>query len=343
MCFAGGFCLEAAEAVCAGDGLQTFAILDLLSRLVDKSLVTATTKGDTPRYEQLATLREFGEGLMAQRHEVGAVRQRHAEFYLFLAESIAPKLTGPEQTSGFRRLAQEADNMTGALQWFCETERHDAVCLAAALWRYWFVRGLLSLGRTQLAAALSVPESVAPDGGVSRAQALHGAGVLANDQGAYAAARAHFQAALVIRRQLEDQHGVAETLNSLAVAARDQGDYDTARTLLQEGLDIHRARDDSAGVASSIHALGITAHREGDCDAARRLFEEGLTLRQRSGDRRGIAALLAHLGSVAYDQETPRRRRTPAARSPGNVRGARQQARHLVDADAHGRHRPEAG
>ncbi|UCE02624.1 MAG: tetratricopeptide repeat protein [Candidatus Latescibacterota bacterium] len=300
--FSGGATLDAAETVCGRDGIEAIEVLDYLTRLIDKSLLAVEESRDGQRYVQLQTLREHGAELLASAGEENSVRTAHASYYLELAERAAPELTGAEQAAWLDRLELESSNLRQALLWSARREPHRALRLGASLWRFWFVRGELTEGRGLLRKALAAPRDVDADGGIARAQALHGAGVLANDQGDYAAAREAFDACLEIRRQLADRAGVAQTLTALGIAARDQGDYETANRLLEEGLSIHREIDDASGVAMSIHALGITAHREGDCDAAWSLFEEGLEIRRKLRDRRGIAALLAHLGAVAYDQ-----------------------------------------
>ncbi|MGI9626946.1 MAG: protein kinase domain-containing protein [Longimicrobiales bacterium] len=302
--FTGGMSLEAVEGVCGDDGDED--ILDLLARLVDKSLViTREADGAELRYELYQTLRAYGQiGLAEERPRVAA---RHAAFFLHQASKARPNLTGPDQQIWLARLGTDAANYRAALEFFLGIgDGARAAELAAALWRFWFIRGHLSEGRRLLSATLDgvrpLEWSPLDDLGEDVAEVHFGAGVLANDQGDYGAAAEHFEVSLEAHRARGDQAGIAKTLNSLGVAARDQGRYETARGLLEQGLQINRELDDGAGVAASLHALGITAHRQGDCPTARTLFEEGLDIRTRLGDKRGIAALQAHIGSVAYDE-----------------------------------------
>jgi non-specific serine/threonine protein kinase len=304
--FAGGTTLQGIERVCGGCG-DAADVIDLLGLLVDKSLVIVRDGSDSePRYQMLETLREYGTEELASSREETAVKQRHAEFVIALAEDAASQLTGPEQAAWFNRLHREMGNVRTAIAWLVTNNELDqAMRITASIWRFWLVRGYLSSGRELLAASLgdgpARPQGA--DATALRAQALFGAGVLAHDQGDDDAAHENLEACLVIRRELDDRRGIAETLNSLGIFARDRGDYKRARELLGEALEMNRDLNDKSGTAMSIHALGITAHREGDCDGARKLFEQGLAMRKELGDRRGIGALLAHLGSVDYDLE----------------------------------------
>lgn len=297
--FAGGMSIEAVERVCGEVCGPSEEVLDLLGRLVDKSLVVVRDGLDGElRFSLLETLREYGAAELSQTGDEDIIRARHADFVLELAEMAECELAGPNQVQWFDRLDVEADNVRAAIRWLVKSGRGEqALAICGAIWRLWQVRGYLGTGRRLLASALDATQT--PN--ETRARALHGAGVLANDQGDYKDAIRLLEECLAIRRVEGDRGGVAQTLNSLGIAARDCGDYATARRLLEESLSINREIGDDAGAATSIHALGITAHRDGDCAVARSLFEEGLSIRRKLGDRRGIAALLAHVGSVDHD------------------------------------------
>ncbi len=119
--FAGGFTLSAAEAVCSGDGLERGKVLDLLARLVDKSLVLVTGRdGEEARHRMLETVRQYGREKLEEAGEEPAVRRRLADFFLALAEEAEPALMGPEQGEWLKRLEVEHDNLRSALGWFGE-------------------------------------------------------------------------------------------------------------------------------------------------------------------------------------------------------------------------------
>jgi non-specific serine/threonine protein kinase len=163
--FAGGFTLEAAEAVGAGAELAPDDILDLLTRLVDKSLVTAEAlPEETTRYRLLETLRQYAQQKLVAAEEVEAVRTRHAAYYLALAEQAAPALLGPQQVAWLDRLEREHDNLRLALAWLAERGAQGgaeaaeaALHMGTALTRFWVDRGHFALAWEWLQRLLALP------------------------------------------------------------------------------------------------------------------------------------------------------------------------------------------
>jgi predicted ATPase len=145
--FAGGFTLQAAEAVCAGDDLERNEVLDLLSHLVDKSLVIMRENSTGTRYRLLETVRQYGRERLKESED--EVEQRHAGFFVGLAEEAEGELSGSDQARWLTLLQSEHDNLRAALSWSLGEKRNIelGVRLAAALWLFWFARGYLSEGR----------------------------------------------------------------------------------------------------------------------------------------------------------------------------------------------------
>jgi predicted ATPase/DNA-binding XRE family transcriptional regulator len=288
--FAGGWTLEAAEAVADAD-------LDLLASLVDKSLVTATPAVDgAVRYRILETLREYGHERLGEHAEAEAIHRRHAEYFLELAERVAPELIRPDQALWLRRLEMEHDNFRAALGWLDQSgDVEGSWRLGAALWRFWEVRGYLSEGRERLAALVARGSKRT----AARAAALNGAGVLANQLGDFPAARAWLEESLGIRRELDDQPGIAAVLNNLGNMASVQGDDAAARRLLGESIAIKRELGDRWAIANSLSNVGLVLLNQGDYAAARALHVESLAVSRDLGDRRYIAISLHNLGRVA--------------------------------------------
>jgi predicted ATPase/class 3 adenylate cyclase len=300
--FAGGWTLAAAEQVCAGEGAEDLEVLDLLTSLCDKSLVVVVQNDGHSRYRQLETVRQYGRERLLESGGGEAVRDRHREYFLTLAEEAEPKLTGADQQAWLDRLETEHDNLRSALTWSSASggDATSGLRLAGALWWFWYARGYFSEGRGWLSRLLAA----APSGqaAAARAKALNGAGRLARQQSDYPAAQALLNESLAIQRQLGDSRGIAMSLNNLGLMAWDQGDYPSARALYEESLAIRRELDDRWGIAVSLNNLGGVAFDEGDYMAAGALHQESLAIRRQLGDRRGIASSLANLGNVAYAQ-----------------------------------------
>jgi predicted ATPase len=155
--FAGGWTLEASEAVVSGEGIEHSEVLDLLSGLVEKSLVMAepTPEGGV-RYKKLEPVRQYALEKLEHCGESEAAKRTHAEYFLALAEEAEPELFGPQEAEWFDRLEVEHDNFRAVLSWTIEQgETETALRLAAALWILWFARGYIGEGQRWLEQALT--------------------------------------------------------------------------------------------------------------------------------------------------------------------------------------------
>ena len=295
--FANGFTLEAAEAVCAGDGVERGEILDLLCRLVDKSLVLVGRRGgDGARYRMLETVGQYASEKLGGSGERVSVRSRHADFFLRLAESAEPALSGPDQREWMDRLDAEVGNLRAAMAWFREAGEPEAdLRLASALWEFCHARGHYEMGRTWLEDALSKSSDPTP----LRAGALTGAGLLAFLQCDYGRAGEHLEQSLSLFEDLADRRGVAEVKDVLGGVAREHGDYERARTLHEESLTLWRELEDEHGTAVSLYYLGLVAWLNGENERAGELSARALQMNRASGDTAGILSSLINLGSVA--------------------------------------------
>ena len=295
--FAGGWTLEAAEAVCAGDGIELQQILDLLTQLIFKSLVLTDAQRDEVRYHLLETVRQYGRQKLGESGEAAGVRTRHLDWFLSLAERAQPELQGPRQAARLQQLETEHDNLRAALEWSTSEEQgaEAGLRLAGALWEFWHVRGHFIEGRKWLQNALS------RGGGASaaaRARARAGAGLLAWRQGDYESSVAHYQESLSLFRELGDFSGTGHVLQTLGMIAMYRGDYERAETLLAESLTWCQRAGDKRRMAVSLNALGETARCQGDYVSARASYEESLVLRRVVEDGRGLAISLGNLGHV---------------------------------------------
>jgi predicted ATPase/transcriptional regulator with XRE-family HTH domain len=299
------------------------SVLHGLAALVDKSLLRVEDSLSTrdaghppqvgrtadpdaePRFTMLETIREYARECLAASAEDDALRRAHATYFLALAEEAAPALTGPGQAAWLPRLEREQDNLRSALQWAQESgEPEVGLRLAGALWRFWYVRGQPSEGRGWLEGLLALAGSDGPAGVAAsvRAQALHGAGVLARLLGDYGRATALHEESLTLRRGLHDTAGIAASLGGLGLVADHQGDYLRAAALYEEGLALCREIGDQWGSASMLSNLGQAAIHQGDYARAAALYAESLALARHIGDRWGIAVALNNVGDVARHQ-----------------------------------------
>ena len=296
--FAGGCTLEAAELICNADG--DLDVLELMESLTDKSLLRQTNDGAEPRLVMLQTIHEYASEKLAGNDEVASLRQRHAAYYLELAEAARAQLRGPQQAERLRQLAAEHGNLRLALGWLIESDNPEAgLRLAGRLWLFWGMRAHLSEGRRWLEAALAKnPQAPA----ALRSEALTGLGRLTADQGDYSHAMVHLEAALELSRGTDHRENTAYILSTMAIVHQYQGNYDCVEPLLQESLDLSRQIGDAWGVAAVLNVLGTLALGQGDYARAVPLFEESLAHNRRIGGQRDVSVLLNNLGIAAMEQ-----------------------------------------
>ena len=302
--FAGGWTLEAAEAVGAGEGIEEDDVLDLVSRLVEKSLVVAgATPGGDLRYRMLKPVRQYGrerlESAAAPMGESEAARGRHATWYLALAEEAEPKLVGAEQASWLDRLETEHDNVRAALEWFLTAypgEAEKGLRLAGALGEFWRVRGHLGEGLRWLEAALANGEGASR----ARVKALVHAGWIAWVRADFGRSTAFSQEALAISRKLGDRAGSATALFNLGmVTIYDQMRAEEARELFEESLALWRELGDEAGASRTLQRLGLISVVQRDFGRAAVLYEESLMLARKAGDK-VVVTMSLWLGTLAH-------------------------------------------
>ncbi len=337
--FAGAFTIDAAGDVGAlahPDGPP----LDALADLVERGLVQADTAAGVSRYRLLESVRHYAADRLEAAGEEETTRRRHLSWAVALAEEAASRLEGTDQRRWFDRLAVERPDLLAALAWAATgAAPDDALRLAAALGRFWEVRGHVGEGRAWLAQALAVAPfasagvrsrawvaaatlaqrqgdvaaaraahhealTLARAGGdvAGEASALHGLGLLDALGGDASSARSRYLNSLAIGRQLGAPSIVATALANLGWLSYNQSDLPAARTMLEESLRIQRSEGLGYGAAWSCYFLGRLAESEGDLDRARLSHEESLALRRSLDDRGGMADSLAALGSVALHQ-----------------------------------------
>jgi predicted ATPase/DNA-binding SARP family transcriptional activator len=289
--FAGGASVAAAERVCADSHEYAMSALDSLSALVDASLLMAEpAQHNDPRLRMLETVREFAMDALLHSSDKEGVLGRHAEWYQRLATQLEPRLTGETQQDALTTLARDHANLGAALDWMIRSDHAEgALALAAALWRYWLVRGHMEEGRRWLARVLEMPASQAPALDRLRADAMTGAGTLAQNNGAVAAAKEYFEAVLAIRRAHHDAAGIARALADLGWIAWRQCDFPKARQLSNECLTRAEEVGATRVAALALTNLGATALFEGNFREACEALERSSAMRQQVADRRGVA------------------------------------------------------
>jgi predicted ATPase/DNA-binding NarL/FixJ family response regulator len=307
--FASGFSLEALESVCAGEGLARDEVLELLSHLVDKSLVVARESGGEAHYRLLETIRQYGGEKLVESGEAGQVRERHAGYYVMLAEKIEPELKGSRQVASLDRLKAEHDDLRVAMGWFLgRGDPEEAARLGWALWLYWGIRAHFAEGRRSMKQALSVKGSATMPAS-ARAKALYVEGMMANYQGDHGSAELLVEESLGLSRELDDKLGIAYALSNAGFAALGQGQPQRAITLTEEAVDLFLEEGEKWGAAIELGFLAVAWRDQGNHGRATSLAEQGLALSREVGERQAISTALYTLATLAQAESDHERAR----------------------------------
>jgi predicted ATPase/DNA-binding XRE family transcriptional regulator len=299
--FVDGWTLEAAEAICGEDDVETAGVLDGLTALVNSSLVVQESCADgEPRFRLLELMREYGWEQLVAHDDISALRSRHAAYYCALAEMAEPEMHGASQRAWLACLAQEHPNLRAALGWARERRLVETgLRLGGALWWFWQVHGHAREGRAWLEDFLSLQHNVVSVSDKTlRANALKGAGNLAWNQGDYEPSSAWLDESLDLYRALSDTAGEADVLNTLGLIADDRGDYTQAVSLFEASLALWRKLHQVTKIGAVVGNLALVAYQQEQYERAITLYEESLELHRQANDQWSIALTLSNLGEA---------------------------------------------
>jgi non-specific serine/threonine protein kinase len=310
--FAGGWTLETAESMVSGQRsvgsedpsrntdhwpLAT-EILDLLSRLVDKSLVVM--HGQTPegRFRMLEVVREYALERLRESGAEPDVARRHADVFLALADAAGMRFVGSQEAGWLARLEAEHDNLRAALGWLLEHEPDECLNLAEVLSVFWSLRGHSMEGVQWLTAALNAGDS-APS--VLRVRAMQAVGDLAWRRGDLALAHAHLEESLRMARELGDTRQIARSAWQVGALLQQRGDARASGAYLEESLTVAREVGDDRLVGNVLSSLGEAARIEGDSTSACSFYEQSLAAFRRVDHPAGSSVTLCNLGAALCD------------------------------------------
>ena len=301
--FAGGWTLQAAEQVCAAADIEDWEALDLLTSLVDKSLVVAEFRADRSRYRLLETVKEYAREAGETEAGLEGVYARHLEYFRELAENSVREVRGTKQADWLERLELEHDNFRTALTWGIETKRTISVLrLVAALGgihRFWYIRGYLAEGLRWLEASLECDNGTPTQW---RAAALAAKADLDLTQGEANSAEAAIEESLTISRSLDDSRGIATALRTKITIEIFHTRYDEADRSANEAVELSVSHSDGLLTADILRQQAVIALGTDDKELGEKRAQEALAIYRTFGDSRGVSYCLHTLGNIAYDR-----------------------------------------
>ena len=261
---------------------------------------THRVEGGTTRYSMLETVRQYACDRLNESGEGEAARNRHLEFYVALAEEADPELVGQKQSAWFARIDQERENLLAAHAWcdHANNGAELGLQLVFALRQYLVHRGLVPLGHRVTEDALMRPGAQGRN--LARCRALWAAGEASYFMGRYGEAKEQVETSLSISREIGNKGREAEAFRLLGFVVLAEGDRAMARAHFQDAFALSRQLGDKQQLSRALHALGVSFYLEmREQEKAQHLFEEALTLNRERGDRASIAINLAVLGSTS--------------------------------------------
>jgi predicted ATPase len=298
--FAGGWTLEAAEAACVGEGVEADAVLDLMTQLVNKSLVISEHgQVNEARYRILETIRAYTLQRLAESGEMETLRGRHAQYYGDLILNQASYGIG---YANALHLQRELDNIRATLSW-CVATPKDIELGARLVWIlqwFWYGRGYFSEGRLWTKQILASP--LLPEGSKSRAMALAASGFLAVWQGEHEESLIQIEDSLTIAQRLQEEQMMPLLLMINAIAYISMGRDRTAQPLLRDALELFEQQNLPYFHIMTMVLLGNVQLGLGNLEQARALYEEAAVRARPLGENWILSFPLSNLGEVARSQ-----------------------------------------
>jgi len=317
--FAGGWTLDAAEAVAHGSDVQEWQVLDLLATLVDKSLVQAELIHSSTRYRLLETIRHYAAERLALRPgpDLQDARVAHRDHYVSLVETAAARLRGPDERRGLDTIEAEFDNIRAALAFSIADpgSAEPGLRLAAGLKSFCYMRGHSGEIIEALSVLLERPDASQPTR--DRARALTATCHLLNNFGRSPAIPSMAEEAITIARGLADDYLAGDALSALCWYTFLAGDPPAARAMVDEAVALARSAGDPHLITAALGYRAAFKGEAGDLDAASADQQEVLALARAGGDNYVLAVALLNLGvdqvaagesraGIAYLQEALR-------------------------------------
>ncbi|HET9906323.1 MAG TPA: tetratricopeptide repeat protein, partial [Anaerolineales bacterium] len=300
--FDGGWTLPAAEKICSDEEIDARQVMDLLLRLVGKSLICVGERDGKVRYHLLEMVRQYAQEKLLESGEREMIQFQHRAFFLNLLGDARSGLRSVEQTSWLEQIESELDNFRATLEWSLrqavQTDEEVGLALIVELSEFWLRRNYWKEGREWIERALKAfsPEEATP----TRIKALHFAFQFTTNMGDINAARLYLQESGKLVFALQNKKDIAELMLNRAILARLEHRLDEAQTFAEESLQLFTELDDKEGVVSVLSILGKIEQSQGNEMAARAHFDESLRLCQEVGHLEMFGRSLDLSASAAF-------------------------------------------
>lgn len=302
--FGGGATLEAVEKVCAGEAVASHDVLDLLSSLVDKSMIEAVEHGGHTRYRVLETIRQYSREKLVESAEAPNLRTLHRDFFLDLAERARPDLEWGDEIFWLDLLEEEQDNLGVAMAWTIDgREAEIAVRFVHALRDFWILRGGVPAGRRWANRAVELMGEASDE---IRARSLLDAGKLALEEWDVQAAREFLEEAMKASSEPSGEETLimrADALGMKAQLAAMRAAHLEAKSLAEDSIHLSTQVGFPRGVWFATLLLAYVTAVGENYDAGIRLFHDTLAMARASGSKSALSTTLGSWAFLARNQK----------------------------------------
>ncbi len=295
--FSDGWTLEAAEEICSDEKIESFDILDLLSNLVDKSIVIVKESGEENRFSMLETIRQYGSEKLNISEDKYIFQKKHFNVYSRFMNNAEQNLSGADQKEWVSKYDSEIDNIRESLKWAVNNDKAAALSLALNAAHYWDTKYYYT-------EALEFLDSILiKDNDYDKklyAGALRWKGFFLKQTGKVEEAKELLNQSNTVAKESGDLKESAASESLLGVIAFEEGDYEIAKEFLNKSLSVSISLKDKSRTAFNQYCLGGIAYMQTDYDESKKLIEESLKLYRESKDLKQIGICLGNLGTVEF-------------------------------------------
>lgn len=309
--FTGGWTLEAAEEICSDNKIKNSEIVDLLSQLIEKSIVIFDEINN--RYKMLMTIKQYGEEKLNLTNESSEVFLKYLDYFTRLSESAQPKFEQSEGPLWLEKIENDHGNFQSAIELSmkvsdkekglprppCRDAGEAGARIAIALKRFWIIRGHYSTGRQLLKKILNSQDGLSKS---TIGMVYSSIGSLSILQVGYEEARNFFEKGISIQREIDDKPGIAYSLNGLGYVSLYTGKFEEAQKNFNESLEMYREIGNKSSIAKILNNLGNLEISLGKLEQAKKFYEESLTIVRESGNKMLVSHPLNNLGAIANDE-----------------------------------------
>lgn len=302
--FSGGWTIESAEEICSDEIIESYDVIDILTGLLEKSLVTTKEDSNVIRFSMLESIRQYAIEKAGNEEEIN---QRHLNYFKKLVDSTKMRFGNEDMLKWIRKLDAEMGNIRKAIQWGMEHDTESAHEITNFLTEYWQAKGFFREGYQTCKKLLELDENAEP---IHKANALHNISTMLYSLANLAESEKYADEALAIFREIDDRKGIVNCLNILGVVSNMNSERsEEAFGHLNKALEISRELNIKETLANTLYNLSYTSKIENEIEKLKEYRYESLSLYRELGHSNKVALILASLGILERNRKNPEKAR----------------------------------